>query len=1321
MKYRYTLLLIFMGLIGFATHSSAQTYCQSAAQNSFDSDITRVVVNTLDVNSENFPCSQYSHYTSKTTSLDIGSTYSMSITLGVHSGCGGDFYDKSARAWIDFNGDGDFDDAGELLGATQYTFGTFTSSFSFTVPCAATAGVKRMRVVCQEANPNNITPCNTYFYGETEDYNVTLVAGPAASADFSIPDTVYTDWVAQFININQSGYTHEWYNSDDDVTLSTLGSTNTNYSHVFTSPGCYDVKLVSTNCQGTAITTKQVCVVDPTSLPVPNFVVSTNIYYFTGNPIEIQFHDLSQYGPNSWEWSVSPDFSTGASWFWSTGNQYSQNPTAFFYDTGTYEICLLVSNSLGVSAPICKQAYIRITPPTGLNSVNLMGSDFKGLLDSGYIYDSGGETGDYSSNEYNQFTIEPCGASSITLHFQEFNLESGNDVLKIYDGPNSLSPQIGSYSGNTIPANVTASSGVMTLEFQSSAGTNLSGFKAYWTSVIPANGQASADFILPDTLYECASGTDITVLNASTGVVPGQAEYEWIMDYDANVTYPSGYCEVCDETNADWTYTATGSVQDHFIRLVMKTCEGNDTVVKKVVVMPTTNLPAIDFIASNRRVSAGSTVVLTEVSTANCSRQWDIMPATGWSVAPGYSLTDPVVAIVFNNAGSYHITLNGSNGNGNAQEVKTNFIDVIDYCSPSVSISGISDVGITRVRINTIDNNTSSGQAPGYTNYSQTTSTTLKAGQTYSITVKRKLPIVNAMNRKAWIDFNRDGVFDEPDERVLYEASAMTDSFMASFTVPDYTVMVAGPSRLRVGVALDNTSNTPCGPVGVGEFEDYAINLVHDDIPPVLTLLGIDSVRIEKNSTYNEVGVLALDNIEGNISHRVVRTGFIDSSQSGHYILTYNVKDASGISAVPIQRHVFVLNDITAPSISLLGNNPLIHSVYTPFVEPGYSAIDNPGNVSVPANLIQVSNNLDVNKLGDYTVKYKVTDSYGNSSEVIRDVLVRDLDAPIISSAANVFWQVGVPFIDPVQLTDNYDQSVLLRQSGFMNVNLFGTYTVTFDATDASGNMAIPVTVQFTVGDSVRPTFKTQAHSEDIYVKVNDVFFKEPKVEAQDNYYPSVQLERDASQVNIFVIGVYPITYTATDGAGNTAVFTRRIHVYDDEAPVVSALPMNINRWSSYDPMKDILVKDNYNVPSWFEQNNKIQVVLNNVDANTPGVYQIVYRATDESGNISSLATRYVSVSEVGANGIENADLSSDIQVYPNPSSTGVFKIDLKGQLQNSDIFLRVLDVSGAQIADVRKLVNPSNVVDISSLAKGVYMLQIEVDSKMVIKKIIIQ
>ena len=107
--------------------------------------------------------SHYSDFTSKTATLAPGATATISLTPGFASKA----YDEYWRVWIDYNNDGDFNDAGELVFAGH---STSSLSGSFTIPASA-SGTTRMRVIMQyKTYP--ASPCSSIQYGEVEDYSV---------------------------------------------------------------------------------------------------------------------------------------------------------------------------------------------------------------------------------------------------------------------------------------------------------------------------------------------------------------------------------------------------------------------------------------------------------------------------------------------------------------------------------------------------------------------------------------------------------------------------------------------------------------------------------------------------------------------------------------------------------------------------------------------------------------------------------------------------------------------------------------------------------------------------------------------------------------------------------------------------------------------------------------------------------------------------------------------------------------------------------------------------------------------------------------------
>jgi len=62
------------------------------------------------------------------------------------------------------------------------------------------------------------------------------------------------------------------------------------------------------------------------------------------------------------------------------------------------------------------------------------------------------------------------------LWFCSFSLEPGYDFLHIYDGPDSLSPLIGSFYGSQLPERIESSSNSLFLAFRSDASVSNTGF-----------------------------------------------------------------------------------------------------------------------------------------------------------------------------------------------------------------------------------------------------------------------------------------------------------------------------------------------------------------------------------------------------------------------------------------------------------------------------------------------------------------------------------------------------------------------------------------------------------------------------------------------------------------------------------------------------------------------------------------------------------------------------------------------------------------------------------------------------------------------------
>ncbi|WP_299292050.1 S8 family serine peptidase [uncultured Mucilaginibacter sp.] len=188
------------------TGVGGKVYCASAANSTADSKINQVQFAGINYTAA-AGCTSYTDNTGLTATLEQGATFPFNVTLGT---CGGNF-NKIAKVFIDWNADGDFDDAGELVATSPITNGNASFTGNILVPVSVTPDTySLMRIVETEtSDPNAVTACGTYAKGETQDYRVNFVrstkdAGVASILSPSVSGTCSNN--AEQISIRLHNY-----------------------------------------------------------------------------------------------------------------------------------------------------------------------------------------------------------------------------------------------------------------------------------------------------------------------------------------------------------------------------------------------------------------------------------------------------------------------------------------------------------------------------------------------------------------------------------------------------------------------------------------------------------------------------------------------------------------------------------------------------------------------------------------------------------------------------------------------------------------------------------------------------------------------------------------------------------------------------------------------------------------------------------------------------------------------------------------------------------------------------------------------------------
>ncbi|WP_405574797.1 immunoglobulin-like domain-containing protein [Winogradskyella sp. Asnod2-B02-A] len=243
--------------VNFTTTEVQLNYCTSTSSNVNDEYISGVQLGTINNTSG---AQFYSDFTNLSTNLTQGQSYTVAVTPTWT----GTQYNEGYSVWIDYNHDGDFSDSGEQI-LSQAATQTTPVSGSFTIPSGTYSGATRMRV---SMSYNEIpTACQSFTYGEVEDYTVNLIAG---TADTTAPVIALNG--ASTINLevgdtyNELGATAT-DNVDGNLTSSIVitGTVNTN------SAGTYTKYYNVSDAAGNAATqlTRTVIVTQPADTTAP--------------------------------------------------------------------------------------------------------------------------------------------------------------------------------------------------------------------------------------------------------------------------------------------------------------------------------------------------------------------------------------------------------------------------------------------------------------------------------------------------------------------------------------------------------------------------------------------------------------------------------------------------------------------------------------------------------------------------------------------------------------------------------------------------------------------------------------------------------------------------------------------------------------------------------------------------------------------------------------------------------------------------------------------------------------------------------------------
>ena len=417
-------------------------------------------------------------------------------------------------------------------------------------------------------------------------------------------------------------------------------------------------------------------------------------------------------------------------------------------------------------------------------------------------------------------------------------------------------------------------------------------------------------------------------------------------------------------------------------------------------------------------------------------------------------------------------------------------------------------------------------------------------------------------------------------------------------------------------------------------------NILHTDHGGAGVFDGvIDDVRIY-NRALTDVEVSQLYSPTDNVSVTLV---------SPNTTNTYTAPDSeilewAVIGADPCQGIVLSMKRDSVPTSEIDPDNLnwyrfTEHDPNIVFTPDGIDATKCRAQVSIPGGL-----NADPPHDWRFFARHVASDKYGASDETfVYEIPSIDTVKPVINLIGSplITLSVGDTYTEQkATATDNVDGDISSDQisidNSSVNTGVAGTYTVTYNVSDAAGNPAdegvrTVIVEQGVPLDTVKPEINLIG-SPLITMSVGDTY-TEQKATATDNVdgdISSDQISIDNSSVNTGVAGNYTVTYNVSDAAGNPADEVVRTVIVEQDVPIDTVKPII----TLIDPPSITLsVGDAYTEQGATATDNidgdisgQIVIDSSSVNTNIANTYTVTYNVSDAAGNEANVVQRVVIV-----------------------------------------------------------------------------------------------
>jgi len=366
-------------------------------------------------------------------------------------------------------------------------------------------------------------------------------------------------------------------------------------------------------------------------------------------------------------------------------------------------------------------------------------------------------------------------------------------------------------------------------------------------------------------------------------------------------------------------------------------------------------------------------------------------------------------------------------------------------------------------------------------------------------------------------------------------------------------------------------------------------------------------------------------------------------------VVTWTITDSYGNSATGTQN--IIVQDTTLPTLTAPASITVaaVDAYGTPNSDPTIAAflIGATASDTVSGNVLVTHDDPATFPPGTTTVTFSAVDGANNTATATATVIVTDQTAPVVTAPANVtvaatgqITPVTEPniqaFLNAASASDNVD-GALTPTNNTPTSFPFGTFTITFSATDAVNNTGT-ASATLTVQNRTAPTVTAPANVTVSAIDATGTSAAHTTIAAFLNGATSLdllgnQLTPTHNAPTQFPLGTTTVTFSATDAYANTGTATATVTISDQIPPVVTApTAITVAALDGYGtPATDPSIDAFLNGTTATDNINANPSITHNAGAQLPlGVTTVTFSANDGYGNIGT-ATSTITINDLTA------------------------------------------------------------------------------------------